>query len=138
LRSDDGLAWHAAEILRRELPPEAAEIRCVHQLAPELAESASRSQLVIFIDAALGGEPGHLTCEPINKSPSAPSSSHGFTPAAILSLAHELYGAAPQAISVSLHGECFDHGDRLSPAVARALPKLASTVVGLLSETWLR
>ena len=138
LRSDDGLAWRAAEILRRELPPTSAEIVCVHQLAPELAESASRAALVIFIDAALNGEPGHLTCEPVPEATSEQNvdvpGSHRFTPAAVISLARQLYGSAPRALCISLTGKCFEHGESLSEEVANALPKLIAAVIELVDE----
>jgi len=139
LRSDDGLAWRAAEILRRELSPEAAEIVCVHQLAPELAESASRARLVVFVDAALNGVPGNLNCEPVCESTSEPAkaqpSSHQFTPAAVISLARHLYGAAPRAVAISITGACFDHGESLSPAVEKALPGLVAAIIKLVSQS---
>jgi hydrogenase maturation protease len=63
LRGDDGLGWHAAEALRAALPE--AEILAVHQLTPELAEDASRAELVIFLDAAETGAPGEWRCREI-------------------------------------------------------------------------
>ena len=53
MRSDDGLAWHAADKLEGKYSPSEVEILRVHQLAPELAENVSRSEAVIFVDAAM-------------------------------------------------------------------------------------
>ena len=66
LRSDDGVAWRAAAALPETFLPEEAEIVTVHQLGPELAESASRSECVIFVDAASGpGHPGEIQAKEV-------------------------------------------------------------------------
>jgi hydrogenase maturation protease len=51
LKSDDGLGWHAAQELSRELTPPGVKVIRAHQLTPELAEEASTAELVLFIDA---------------------------------------------------------------------------------------
>jgi hypothetical protein len=68
LRCDDGIAWQAAEELKRELP-DSAEIIYVHQLTPELAENASRAHTVIFLDAARNGAAGHVSCQSVSPQP---------------------------------------------------------------------
>jgi hydrogenase maturation protease len=85
LRSDDGVAWQAAETLRRKLPSAQAEITCVHQLTPELAERLSRSQSVIFLDASCSGEPGKITCEPLSLSADV-HFAHQLSPRGLLAL----------------------------------------------------
>ena len=54
LRGDDGVGWEVASRLAATIPEEAAHIMTVHQLTPELAESVSEAELVIFIDASDG------------------------------------------------------------------------------------
>lgn len=130
LRCDDGLAWHAAEELSRD--EDAPEILRVHQLAPELAEDVSRTSTVIFVDAAGEGEPGKVTYERVSPTSSAAHFSHHFTPAAVLALAETLYGAHPNAFSVTMAGECFDHGDALSPCVVQCMPHLLTKIRALL------
>ena len=66
LRSDDGVAWSAADELEKKFPGGNVEILRAHQLAPELADAVSRFEGVIFIDAATasdGGPPGEVRCE---------------------------------------------------------------------------
>ena len=121
LRCDDGVAWHAAEEIRRELA--SAKILCVHQLTPELAEEASRADAVIFIDANRNGQPGTVLCEAISPDSTAVRFSHHFAPAQVLALCSQLYSAEPLGFLVSISAECFDHGLDLSPAVREALPK---------------
>jgi len=134
LRSDDGLAWRAADELRSSAPPAEVEIVKVHQLAPELAEDVSRASLVIFIDAAAAGDPGRLGCEGVVRSTADSASSHSFTPAALLQLAATLYGVAPEAFLVSVAGKSFEHGESLSPEVEQALPQLVAKIHELMFE----
>lgn len=139
LRSDDGVAWQAAETLRRKLPSSQAEITCVHQLTPELAERLSRSQYVIFLDASCSGEPGKITCEPLSLSADA-HFAHQLSPSGLLALGTLLYGDTPRAFSVSLSGKSFDHGNTLSASAINALPRLVARVcelVELLSNSYL-
>jgi len=131
LRSDDGLAWHAADELSRDT--NAPEILRVHQLTPELAEAVSRASTVVFLDAASQGEPGKVTCEKVTASEANAHSSHHLPPTAVLALAETLYGLRPAAFSVAMTGECFDHGDTLSPRVAEAMPRLLDKIRGLIA-----
>lgn len=133
LRCDDGLGWRAAEELSRRLPFPEIEVEVIvrHQLTPELANSLRDTDAVFFIDAAQGGRPGELTCEPVTSQPLAVHS-HQCSPAGVLALAQQLYGATPRAFAVSMCGECFDHGEVLSEAVEAGLPKLTALV-----ESWL-
>jgi hydrogenase maturation protease len=134
LRCDDGVGWRAAEALSLNLPFPEIEIIARHQLAPELAESLRYADLAIFIDAAHGGQPGELTCEPLTLQQGT-IRSHQLSPAHLLALAQQLYGATPQAFAVSLCGECFDHGATLSATVEAGLPRLTALVEDLARQT---
>jgi hypothetical protein len=68
LRSDDGVAWLAAEQLRQTLQPP-AKVICVHQLTPELAEEASRAEIVFFIDATRIGDRAKSYARPSLRTP---------------------------------------------------------------------
>ena len=138
LRSDDGLAWRAAEALQQILAPEEAEILMLHQLGPEVADSASRSESVIFVDAAAGpGEPGEVQIQELLANKSEPAASrfcHAFSPANVLSLSAQLYNANPRAFSATVIGENFNHGESLSVAVQAALPALLARIEELLKK----
>ena len=60
--------------------------------------------------------------------------SHHMDPSGLLGLAQELYGHAPSAWVVSVRGESFDGGEKLSSAAAAALPGVADEVARLLDE----
>ena len=131
LRSDDGLAWKAADELSQRNPSD-LEIVTVHQLTPELALAVSEASLVLFLDAAHTGVPGEIAVERLRPRAEHSSFTHAFSPATILSLAQELYGKRPEAYVLSICGESFDHGEALSPTVIRSLPGFVRRVEDLL------
>ena len=134
LRCDDGLAWRAAEELRRRRLPQEVEIIAQHQLAPELAPAVSQVERVLFLDAASDSQPGEIRCDPVLPLQASRAFTHKFSPACILSMAQELYGNAPQAYVISIDGECFDHGETISAAVEAALPGFVDLIVRLAEE----
>ncbi len=131
LRSDDGVAWQAAEEIRRKLAF-LGEVICTHQLTPELAEDSSRADTVIFLDATGNGDPGKVVCEPVSVERLQACFSHHLTPAQVLGLCKQLYQASPRGFLISISGECFDHGDELSPRVVSAVPQSVALVNDLL------
>lgn len=140
LRSDDGVAWRAAEALRKRFSADEIEIHCVHQLAPELAESVSQFPGVIFVDAASApaSHPGEINVETLGGNDVRESTTHfphALSPRAVVRLAETLYGAKPQAFSVTVTGQNFDHGEALSPAVASALQNLVTRIALLVRES---
>jgi len=142
LRSDDGFGWHAAQELATQLPDANLEVITRHQLTPELAETASHFQLVIFIDAARDLTPGELRCEKVaigeNREPLKPSSfSHFVTPASVLAWTTELYGHCPDAYYISVGGEFFAEGETMSATMQAAFEPLIAKVGSLLARTGL-
>ncbi len=137
LRSDDGVAWRAAESLKENVSPSEVEIICLQQLGPELAETASRFECVIFVDAASGsGVPGAVQVRDLSRANSGPAEPpafcHALSPTAILGMAAQLYGATAQAYSATVVGQDFDHGEALSPQVVDALPVLIARIQELI------
>jgi hydrogenase maturation protease len=131
LRCDDGVAWQAAEEVRRKLPS-LAEVVCVHQLAPELAEEISRAGTVIFLDATGDGNPGKVACQPVSPECTPARFSHHLSPAQLLALCEQLYDVRPRGFLISISGQCFDHGEGLTPAVINALPQSVAVVSDLV------
>jgi len=131
LRCDDGVAWQAAEEIRRKLASQ-LDVICVHQLTPELAEEISRAGTVIFLDATNNGEPGKVACQTISPETTGACFSHHLTPAQVLALCGQLYVAKPRGFLISISGKCFDHGEGLSPAAINALPQSVAVVSDLV------
>jgi hydrogenase maturation protease len=119
-------------VLQEKFSSQEAEILTLHQLGPELAESASRSECVIFVDAATGpGHPGEIQAKEVLSSDSHMEAStfcHAMMPSHVLALVAQLYNRCPRALSASVVGENFDHGEALSPAVEAALPALLARI----------
>lgn len=133
LRSDDGLAWHAAKVLEEKFAGSDVEILCLHQLAPEVAQTASLFKCVIFVDAALpgdgnGGEPGKIRvsdlCERNAQSGKPVYSFHALSPHTVVEMAAQFYGVRLKAFAVTMTGENFELGESLSSSIAAALPNL--------------
>ncbi len=125
LRGDDGVGYKAAERMRR-LP---VNVIACHQLAPELAEPISGSDLVIFIDACCDNSSGKVVSRPLVPD-DAPRNgfSHRVSPSALLAGAEQLYGRHPEAVLFTVSGEFFGFGETFSPAVETAFPVLLERV----------
>jgi hydrogenase maturation protease len=134
LRSDDGLGWHIARQVSREYERDKVESIALHQLTPEVAELASRAELILFVDASCRGEAGTAHCEQIYPAEGESQGSHEFTPAAVLQLAEDLYGRAPKAYLLTIAGECFEAGESLLAAVVGGIPALMEKIRELIAE----
>jgi hydrogenase maturation protease len=135
MRSDDGLGWQVAvELFRTNTLPEVEVLPC-HQLTPELAPAVSRVETVIFIDCARGGQPGEMSCQEVRSESGSVSFTHHLTPAALLSLSSELFGACPRAYLLSIQGETYVPGDSLSATVASRVGELKARLHQLIQES---
>lgn len=125
LRGDDAAGLHAARELERQFhdDPEIGIIAC-QQLLPEMADDISGSELVIFLDASCGEEPGTVQCKYITPANAPAGSMHNLDPESLVSAAEQLYGEAPQAICVTLAGWSFETSNRLSRNAQLRLPEL--------------
>jgi hydrogenase maturation protease len=153
LRGDDALGPMAVERLRpllttalpttalptTALPTNAlpinVELLSCHQLAPELAERLARCELALFVDAAARGEPGTVHVQRLwPEAAGIASLTHHIQPAALLALARELYGRAPEAMLVTGAGATFDGRESLSEQGHQALHEICRLVPRLIQD----
>lgn len=142
LRCDDGVAWRAAEALEGKFPDSEVEILRLHQLAPEVADSVRRRELVLFLDAACVDDiencrAGDIRVREVSgrETSERPSNfSHVYSPAKLLGFARELYRETPKAFVITIAGENFGHGDSLSAPVTSALPELVTRIEQLIED----
>ncbi len=114
LRQDDGAGRAVAERLGG---------LSVHQLAPELAETISLAEEVVFIDASSRLEAGEIRISPVQ--PEIPGAiAHHLSPAQVLGIAGALYGHAPRATLICIGGSQFELGEEFSPPVAAAVEEV--------------
>ena len=135
LRTDDGVGWHAAERLADDPRLDGSEVLRRHQLTPDLALDISRAALVVLVDASHGPPAGTFTVARVDRADSTATTwSHHLGPPSLVALAHELYGRAPDVYLVSVGVASFEMGDRLSPVVEAALPRVIDAVVQLVAS----
>jgi hydrogenase maturation protease len=130
LRRDDGAGWLLAQALAATLEEAGCPVHLTlqPQLLPELAAEATELQpaQVIFVDASTAVSSPHFT--PLSPGTVA-DSSHGLTPAGLLTLLQRLYALQPAAWLLQTPGQEFGHGEGLSENARQALqaaPALAA------------
>jgi hydrogenase maturation protease len=136
LRADDGLGWQVVERLAADAAEAAdgrVEVVACQQLTPELAERVSQYDPVIFVDARAGGRPGRVTWRAVEPAGPDLAFSHQVEPGLLLAWSGALYGARPAVYLLTVEGADFGFGQRLSPAVERALPKVLRRIAALLA-----
>jgi len=130
-RRDDGVGWFVIEQLAALNLPE-VELETDQQLEIEAAETISRFDTVIFVDAAIPEAP-----EPIQRTVVTPrfrshAVAHYLTPADVLSLCKTLHGREPRAILFSIRGRDFNFGTTLSPEVEQAAREVVKQIVKIV------
>jgi len=132
LRGDDGAGVAAARRLADRLG-DAVDVLTAHQLLPELACEIADAAAVVFIDASVALPPGRVAVTPLAATTIDPGpTAHHLTPAALLAMAGCLFGRQPRAHAVAVGVAALDYGERLSPAVDRAVDELTETVAALI------
>lgn len=141
LRGDDAVGPAVGELLTTRLGGTGASVIVCDQLLPELADDASRADLVVFVDAAADRPVGSVSIRrvtpraaPASETRSLDPFSHGMGSEEVLSLARDLYGATPKALLVSVGAESFEPGAELSGAVRLAIPGAVEAVLHAISE----
>jgi hydrogenase maturation protease len=135
LRGDDGIGPATAQALADEAVIDCGQVIVCHQLTPELAECIAAVDLVIFVDAAVDVQPGAVVVREIQGASTLSSGLvHTADPSALLDLARKLYGRSPEAFLVAIGVGSLALGERLSDAVALALPEAITVVRRLISE----
>jgi hydrogenase maturation protease len=136
LRGDDSFGHRAVEKLKQEVIDNEVQFIDCPQLMPEMAEQVSKADLVLFVDADMDGVAGSIHSRRIiaSQKPAADSFAHHLDPCTLLGLAQTLYHRVPEAILMTVTGECFGYGSQLSTEVAKALPGIVQHMKELICE----
>jgi hydrogenase maturation protease len=136
LRSDDSFGIQAVERLKETVGGSDIEFIECQQLTPELAEQVSRSELALFVDADMDGLAGSIHNRRIipKQRPGGEILVHHLDPSTLLGLSEMVYHRVPEAMLMTVTGECFGYGSRLSPEVAKALPGVVEHMRDLIVE----
>jgi hydrogenase maturation protease len=135
LRSDDAIGQHVARVMQQRLRHTKLQVHTTYQLVPELASLISSAEIVVFIDALMGGTPGEVLHEVVAPTEGVGSLTHHVTPGSLLAAASELYGKAPRGILISIVGEAFHYGSELSPELQHRLPTIAEQVKAIIESS---
>jgi hydrogenase maturation protease len=130
-RRDDGAGWLVIERLAAlDLPD--VELQAAHQLEVDVAETVSRFDTVIFVDAAVSDVPHAVTRMSVHPNPVSRAVSHNMAPADVLALCRTLYGKEPQAMLFSIRGHDFEFGMTVSSAVEDAVSAVVQEIQQLV------
>ncbi len=111
LRSDDSVGAYICHLLKKQNAP--VTIITTHQLDIAMAETISKFDVVVFVDAAVNED--EFSFQPLNDAVHQPqSSSHQINAAMLASLARQLFGAATQFYLCAVSATNFEMGSRLS------------------------
>jgi hydrogenase maturation protease len=124
-----------AHCLRAGFCEAPTEIHASQQWTPELAESISKCDIVLFLDASATLRPAEVQLKRIEPAKHfSQRMTHSITPEALLALAAQLYSHAPErAFLLTIGGECFDQADQISPRVRQAIPYALNLIKAALS-----
>lgn len=95
-RGDDAAGLVIAESLIPCVGP-SVEIRCFHQMGPELAEDVAAADHVIFVDAHMHPTWPDLVVQEVDPASDYTPDSHSSGPEELLALAQVLYHRQPKA-----------------------------------------
>jgi hydrogenase maturation protease len=130
-RRDDGVGWFVIEQLAALNLP-GVELETAQQLEIEIAETISRYDAVIFVDAATLEAPEAVRRTVVTPGFQGHAVAHYLTPADVLSLCQMLYHREPKAVLFSIRGRDFNFGTTLSPEVEQAARDVVKQIVELL------
>jgi hydrogenase maturation protease len=134
-RGDDGVAWEIGAAIAGQKWSELVDVIYTTQLLPEHAELLHNAELAIFVDCSAIEEPGAVSEIHLEAAAELPSLfTHHLRPESLLALSRHLYGSMPrESIAITVGGERFDTGEKLSERVAAAIP-CAVMMIGIAVE----
>ena len=136
LRGDDALGSQVATKLAERFDDEPlVEVKIVHQLTLDLAETLANFSLIILIDAREAEPVGEIFTQTIQPSQELPQPfSHYLDPAELLGVCQILYHATPKMVLTGINATNFEVGAPISDEVEKSLPILISEITTILGE----
>lgn len=129
LRGDDGVGPRVAEAVDLLRLPGVRSLGC-HQLSPEHAEAISRADGVVFVDAAVDA-PREVRLRRLEPEGDSPLITHAPDPRALLALARDVFGHAPNAWWLTIPATKLDFGEDLTPEARRGVEEAVGRIVQL-------
>ena len=137
IRGDDAFGPQVAYELQDRVHPEVVVETC-QGLTPDIALTISEVDIVIFVDCAVGPEPGKINHQLITPSDDKSLSMvHFLSPESLLTWCGSLYGKLPEAHVFTVTGKCYDISNSLTEPVLNAFPQVVEQVLSLLAQNGL-
>lgn len=121
LRGDDGVGQRLAWAIEDEGWEGVKTIAC-HQLTPEVAETVSRAEAVVFVDAEVGG-PAKSRIRRLEPGSSSRVLAHAADPGTILALSRDAFGRAPRAWLLTVPAFETGFGEKPSARALKEFPR---------------
>lgn len=133
LRQDDGIGLRIAEAAERLFPASRLRIVSAQQFTPEMAAELAATDLVLFVDACLGDEPGAIRVFPVTAGEDR-AETHRLDPPALLAMAQAFCGHAPaHAFALTIGAGRCGYGEVLSGRVRQAVPRALRLIGNLIT-----
>lgn len=133
LRQDDGIGLRIAEGAEKLFPATRLRILAAQQLTPEMAADLAATELVIFVDACLGDEPGAIRVFPVTAGAEA-TGTHRLDLPALLSMAQAVCGHTPaHAFALTIGARHFGYSEEVSGPLRQAVPRALRLVTNLVT-----
>lgn len=137
IRGDDAFGPQVAYELEELVHPE-VQVEICQGLTPDYALTISEVDLVIFVDCAVGPEPGKITQGRLQTSDDKSLSMvHFLSPESLLTWCGSLYDKLPEAHIFTVTGQCYDISNSLTDPVLKAFPIVINQVLELLAQNGL-
>ena len=134
LRSDDGVgpiladavaSWQLADV----------QTLAVQQLLPELAETISQAERVLFVDACIESFADPFRLQRLTAQLTHPSLGHHSSPADLLALSQALYGRSAAAWLLTISAVSLDFGERLAEPTQQRMQAALTWIRGWLQQS---
>lgn len=119
LRGDDAVGPRVAEAVAAQRLPGVRALSCP-LLTPELADLVSRSERVVFVDAAMDA-PDEIRWRRLEPNASSQLMAHAANPRTLLALSRDVFGRVPEAWWLTIPAVDLGFGEGLSPKVQTAM-----------------
>ena len=147
-RADDGVAYYVVNALRTHLRQEnlgvdstgleelGSQVDSVflNQLVPELIDTLTAYEQVVFVDAHVRKDLPDLCCVPVPADGAISAFTHHMTPSMLLALLKGIYHQEPAGYLVSIRGDEFDFRRGLSAGVEALVQPAVGHILRLVAQ----
>src|SRR5579872_5392623 len=133
LREDDGVGLRIAEAAEEMFPASRLRVVAAQQFTPEMAAEIAETDLVVFVDACLGDEPGAIRVFPVTAGEER-AETHRLDPPGLLAMAQAFCGHTPtHAFALTIGAGRFGYGEAMAGRVRQAVPRAMRLVGNLVT-----